>query len=372
MMTYAEPRAPLPRRRLWPVFVPSALLLLAAIGWSGFWFYASHEVDAQFKGWQAREAKSGRVYDCARRTVAGFPFRLEVRCDGASVSLLSQTAGQAAGAPPVTFNLGEILVVAQVYDPKLVIAEFTAPATLSDRGGPPSMSVNWKLARASVVGLPAVPQRASIVFDDPEVDRVNGSMLAPLARAQAHARAPARPVRAPEPFAQGARVARRRGALERAHAPRRLRRPGPPPRPRSRRVHHHHVGDQPRRARHRARRAHLRDRALLRRDAHRGPARARGAHPGLLARGRRRPPRRRNGRAHRAWDGPRTRVWQPSPQEGPSAASRRRRSTSDHTHAHTATTSPSGTRTASAITATPAATSRMWPASWRARANVKP
>ncbi len=46
------------------------------------------------------------------------------------------------------------------------------------------MSVNWKTARASVVGLPAVPQRASIVFDDPEIDRLNGSVATPLAQAR--------------------------------------------------------------------------------------------------------------------------------------------------------------------------------------------
>ena len=46
------------------------------------------------------------------------------------------------------------------------------------------MTVNWSKARASVVGLPAIPQRASIVFDDPSIDRVNGSVPAPLARAK--------------------------------------------------------------------------------------------------------------------------------------------------------------------------------------------
>ena len=123
--------------------------------------------------WRAQEAKSGRIYDCAKRSVAGFPFRLEVRCDGASVSLLSQTAGQAATQAPVTAKLGEILVVAQIYDPKLLIAEFTAPATIYDRGRQPSMTANWRNARSSVVGLPGVPQRASIVFDEPSIDRVN-------------------------------------------------------------------------------------------------------------------------------------------------------------------------------------------------------
>ena len=176
---------PAPRRRpLWRLFIMPALLLIAALAWSAFWFYAASEVDVKADAWRAQEAKSGRVYDCAKRTVAGFPFRLEVRCDGASVSLRSQSAGQAATQPPVTAQLGEILVVGQIYDPKLLIAEFTAPATLSDSSGSPSMSVNWSKARSSVVGLPAVPQRASIVFDDPEIDRVNGSVLTPLARAK--------------------------------------------------------------------------------------------------------------------------------------------------------------------------------------------
>jgi hypothetical protein len=172
-----------PRRRpLWRLFIMPVLLLIAAAAWSAFWFYAASEVDARADAWRAQEAKAGRVYDCARRSVAGFPFRLEVRCDGASVSLLSQTAAPAAA--PVTAKLGEILVVAQVYDPKLLIAEFTAPATISDGGGQPAMSVNWSKARSSVVGLPAVPQRASIEFDDPAIDRINASVPAPLARAR--------------------------------------------------------------------------------------------------------------------------------------------------------------------------------------------
>src|SRR6202030_3769924 len=172
-----------PRRRpLWRPFIMPVLLVIAALGWSAFWFYSASQVDSASDAWRAREAKSGRVYDCAKRSVAGFPFRLEVRGDGVSVSLSSQTA--TGTQAPVTAKLGEILVVAQVYDPKLLIAEFTAPATISDRDQPPSMTVNWSKARSSVVGLPAVPQRISLVFDDPSIDRVNGSVQAPLARAR--------------------------------------------------------------------------------------------------------------------------------------------------------------------------------------------
>lgn len=176
---------PAPRRRpLWRLFIMPVLLLIAAAAWSVFWFYAASQAEVTADAWRAREAKSGRVYDCAERSVAGFPFRLEVRCDGASVSLQSQTAEQAATQAAITAKLGEILVVAQVYDPKLLIAEFTAPATISERGQPPSMVVNWSKARSSVVGLPAVPQRISLVFDDASIDRINGPVQAPLARAK--------------------------------------------------------------------------------------------------------------------------------------------------------------------------------------------
>src|ERR1700732_4584056 len=114
-----------PRRRpLWRLFLPPILLLIAAAAWSAFWFYAASEAEVKADAWRAQEAKSGRVYDCAKRTVAGFPFRLEVRCDGASVSLISQTAGQAAGERPLTASLGEILVVAQGYYPKFLRSAF--------------------------------------------------------------------------------------------------------------------------------------------------------------------------------------------------------------------------------------------------------
>jgi hypothetical protein len=84
---------------------------------------------------------------------------------------------------PITAKLGEILVVSQIYQPKLLIAEFTAPATISGPGLP-SMIANWRTARSSVVGLPAVPKRVSLVFDDPSIDRTDVSPQAPVARAK--------------------------------------------------------------------------------------------------------------------------------------------------------------------------------------------
>ena len=170
------------RRSRWPLFLMPILLVIAAVAWSAFWFYAVSQAKVKADAWRAQEAKSGRSYDCAKQSIGGYPFRLEVRCEGARVTLTSQTAG---AAQPVTIDLGEIVAVAQVYDPKLLIAEFHAPATISESPNTPAMQVNWSTARSSVVGLPAIPQRASIVFDDVAVDRVNNSSVqVPVARAR--------------------------------------------------------------------------------------------------------------------------------------------------------------------------------------------
>src|ERR1700753_4115037 len=99
----------------WRIFIAPVLLGIIAVAWSAFWFFAASQVDVQADAWRAREAQSGRVYDCAKRSVGGYPFRLEVTCAGASVALKSQAAGQTA--TPVTAQLRPILVVAPGYCP---------------------------------------------------------------------------------------------------------------------------------------------------------------------------------------------------------------------------------------------------------------
>jgi hypothetical protein len=169
----------LPRRRLWPVFVMPGLVVLLAIGWSVFWYFASSEIGRQFDGWQAREAKAGRLYKCGDLSVGGYPFRFEVSCANASASLSSQTASQA----PIEARVARILAVAQVYNPKLMIAEFTSPATIMPQGGQ-SLTARWSLAQASVFGLPEEPQRVALVFDNPVVERIVSSVQSPFMHAK--------------------------------------------------------------------------------------------------------------------------------------------------------------------------------------------
>jgi hypothetical protein len=66
-----------------------------------------------------------------------------------------------------------------------VIAEFTAPAQIFEHGSEqPSFVVNWSKGRSSIVGLPAIPQRADIEFDDPAILRLDGTMQVPVANAK--------------------------------------------------------------------------------------------------------------------------------------------------------------------------------------------
>ncbi|RTL53528.1 MAG: DUF2125 domain-containing protein [Bradyrhizobiaceae bacterium] len=173
-----------PRHRRWPIFVAPALFFMLAALWSAFWFYAASQVDEKFDGWRMREAKSGRTYECSERGVAGFPFRLEVRCEKPVISLTGQTAAQLASHVPLTARLEEILAVTQVYDPTRVIAEFKGPVTVAESGQPAFAVANWSLGHASAGGLPSIPQRVSMEFNDPAIDLVNSGGQSPLVRAK--------------------------------------------------------------------------------------------------------------------------------------------------------------------------------------------
>lgn len=170
-----------PRRSLWRIFVAPLLLVAAGIAWTGFWFFAAAQVDEVVDGWRAREAGLGRQYDCADRHVAGYPFRLEVTCEQASLTLTTLT-------PPARARLDRILAVAQVYDPKLLITEFTSPLVFEsgDRARP--LALHWKLAQASLRGLPEIPERISVAIDDPRLIVGSDAPLMQASRVEAHGR----------------------------------------------------------------------------------------------------------------------------------------------------------------------------------------
>jgi hypothetical protein len=151
-------------RRPWQMVLPLGLFLALAVGWTALWFHASSVAQASIAAWRAREAQLGRVYTCASENLAGYPFRIEVRCTEAGAQMRSVD-------PPFTVKAKDLLVLAQVYRPNLLIAEVEAPLIFEAPGNGVSLVAEWTLAQTSVRGLPPTPERVSLAVDQFRLDQ---------------------------------------------------------------------------------------------------------------------------------------------------------------------------------------------------------
>jgi len=180
MDTSYHPELAPKRRGSWLIATPLILVLVAAAAWTAVWFYAAGRAETLVNDWRTQQARAGRVFSCAEQRIGGFPFRIEVHCNGAGVELKDTQ-------PALAIKLKEIIVVAQVWDPKLMIAEFTGPLTAAEVGQQKPFTFEWTLAQASVRGTPSVPERASIAIDGLKVSEP-GRPLMEAQHAEFHAR----------------------------------------------------------------------------------------------------------------------------------------------------------------------------------------
>jgi hypothetical protein len=163
-----NPRSLQSRRRTGRRYTILLFTIFALVaGWTGIWKFAAGKAQQTIEGWRAREAKAGRLYACASETIGGFPFRIEVNCNQASALFRSNQ-------PPIELKADNLIVVAQVYQPGLIISEYHGPLTIGEPGKSPDIVADWKLAQSSVRGTPAAPERVSLVFDSPTIDRMSG------------------------------------------------------------------------------------------------------------------------------------------------------------------------------------------------------
>ena len=152
-----------PRRRRWPATLVVALVVLAAL-WSGFWYFAAGLTAKTVAEWKEREAKAGRVYSCASESVGGYPFRIEVRCEGAKADLKSSQQPLALEASAIRFH-------AQVWQPTQLSNEVVGPLTVNEPGRLGILTGRWRSARGELHGLPTAPERATVTVDEITVDR---------------------------------------------------------------------------------------------------------------------------------------------------------------------------------------------------------
>ena len=151
-------------RRLLPVWLTVAGVVVLAALWSIGWHIASSLASSGIESWRQHEAAAGRDYSCGQESFGGYPFRIELRCSDPVAEFRSSR-------PPVALKARDLMVVAQVYQPSLLISEFTGPLTISEPGRPPEFIADWTLGHSSVRGTPAAPERVSTEFENIAVDR---------------------------------------------------------------------------------------------------------------------------------------------------------------------------------------------------------
>jgi hypothetical protein len=159
-MPQATPR---PRRRRWPATLVVALIALAAL-WSGFWYFAAGVTAKTVAEWREREAKAGRLYVCGSESVSGYPFRIEVRCEGVKADLKSSQ-------PPLALRAGAIRFLAQVWQPTQLTNEVVGPLTINEPGRLGTLNARWRSARGELLGLPTAPERVTVTVNETTVDR---------------------------------------------------------------------------------------------------------------------------------------------------------------------------------------------------------
>lgn len=125
----------------WRFVALGAAMALAIGGWTVAWFAiranVAERVDAELR----RLSESGLVLDCPGREIAGYPFRIEIRCP-TSVAVEDRLSGLRA-------TLAGARTATQIYSPKLTIVELDGPITVRDLGGEIGGG-RWRLLRASI------------------------------------------------------------------------------------------------------------------------------------------------------------------------------------------------------------------------------
>lgn len=169
--------------------LPALAMGVLFLGLAGFWAVASWWTGREIDAWMGREAALGRIWSCPDRSIAGFPFRIEFSC--ASPSFTGRVDGR-----EVSGGLGRVLAVAQIYNPSHVIVEADGPLLVTERGGPEAR-LEWKLARASLVGRPGALERISVELGEPKLKLAGlpgGDLAASATLADFHLRrTPGRP-----------------------------------------------------------------------------------------------------------------------------------------------------------------------------------
>ena len=114
------------------------VMLVVVVAWCVLWFTAATVVDRHAEKAEKIVRRHGALAECVNRSIRGFPFSLELRCD----------SGSRVGNHSATLTLDGLVAAALIYQPSRLIVEVRGPVTLS-APNVPSLVADWTLAHAS-------------------------------------------------------------------------------------------------------------------------------------------------------------------------------------------------------------------------------
>ena len=111
--------------RRWIIIAVLALLVLPALGWSGFWLYARTRAGAEMDAFLDTRSGLPVHLACVRRSIGGYPLDIVLNCVDPVVTV-------AGDAGPVTLRFPRLSMTTRLTDPRDQTIDLDGPLTASD------------------------------------------------------------------------------------------------------------------------------------------------------------------------------------------------------------------------------------------------
>lgn len=128
--------------RPWKMFLPLGAVLVLALLWSIFWFFASGMARDRFTQERLALAAQGLTLSCTEERWGGFPFHFEFSCSSPRVAYKGEAE----------LRSSSLLLVALAYAPWQVAALVDGPTTLSGPGVVPTTITHERALAAVTLG----------------------------------------------------------------------------------------------------------------------------------------------------------------------------------------------------------------------------
>jgi hypothetical protein len=133
-----------------------AILAMAPIGWSIFWFVKSRAAAAAVTAWMAQEARQGRVWSCPSQTIGGFPYNIAISCQNLAFQ------GEAFGKT-LSGTIHGLRATSPLLRNDNVLVKLEPPLTAKSSGGDLDISAQWSDLLVELEGPPGMIEQLALM-----------------------------------------------------------------------------------------------------------------------------------------------------------------------------------------------------------------